>query len=759
MPRDVVGLVTGVLLSLRAGLALAAGAGGAALRHDSWVSDWIVTVPYLLGLVAIIAITFAVCAIAGRWWLLIEIVLCSVVAAASCLLVADALHVGQADSAAPPVVGATMVAALLVSRLLTARVRKYWWTLVTIALIAQVLHERFLLLGAIEAAGIGLIVASAAQLVRGTGDGYPTSDQARGYLTQMGLADASLQGSQNSPTWGAVRFTGHVHAAVPVVVDVYGRDVPEGQFMARLWRFTWLRRSTLELNFRPAEHVEHLVGVLHWVQSLEVLGPTVLAAARFEPGGEAVLVTRPAEGVLLSAMESPQMTEAVLLAAWTALRTLDQAGIALRWAQGIEIVVGPDGRAGFADFSRGEVMASAQTRDADIACLLVETARRADAQAAVLSGVEVLGRDRLLRALPLVQPLVVAQGGTRKERASLKQECELLRKAAAEALSADPVVPVPLTRVQPSRLVMPAATFLGIWLLIDQLTGFNNIADVLKSAQWLWVLVVLILTQTTNLTEAISLSGAAPATIPLGPLTLLRSATDFTGLVGGTVGRTTTIVRFFQRRGMSPTVAISSGVLYSLGGFAVQIVLAGTALLFAAGEFSTTTAGPSGSDSEILFKVLLIIVAAAFVGAIAFAIPKIRLLVSARVRPGMHAAWSNLRVIMADPAKLSRLFGGQVLTQCLGALALMAALRSVGGSASFASLIVLCTAASFFGGISPVPGGMGVMEATYISGLTLLGIPEDIAIGATLLYRLCTTYLPPIWGWLSLVWLRRHEML
>ncbi len=252
---------------------------------------------------------------------------------------------------------------------------------------------------------------------------------------------------------------------------------------------------------------------------------------------------------------------------------------------------------------------------------------------------------------------------------------------------------------------MPAATFLGIWLLIDQLAGFDNVADILKSAQWLWVLVVLLLTQATNLTEAISLSGAAPTAIPLGPLTLLGSATDFSGLVGGTVGRTTTIVRFYQRRGMSPTVAISSGVLYSLAGFAVQLVLAGVALLFAAGEFSTTTAGAPGSDSEILFKVLLVIVAAAFASAIAFAIPRIRRVVSARVRPEMQAVWSNLRTIMADPAKLSRIVGGQALTQCLGALALSAALRSVGGSASFASLIVLCTVASLFGGMSPVPGG------------------------------------------------------
>ena len=302
MPRDVIGLLLGALLSLGAGIALAAGAGGAVLAHDSWVAAWIVTVPYLLGTAAIIAITLAVCAIAGRWWLLLEIVLCSALAAAISLLVTHALHVGQGDKAAPPVVAGTMAAAVLLSRLLTVRVRKYWWTLVTVGLIAEVLHERFLLLGAIEAAGIGLIVASAAQLVRGTGDGFPTPHQARGFLTQMGLGGASLEGSGNSPTWGAVRFTGHVDTTVPVVVDLYGRDVPEGQFMARLWRFLWLRRSTLELNFRPAEQVEHVVGILHWAQSLEVLGPTVLAAARFEPGGEAILVTRPAEGVLLSAM-------------------------------------------------------------------------------------------------------------------------------------------------------------------------------------------------------------------------------------------------------------------------------------------------------------------------------------------------------------------------------------------------------------------------------------------------------------------------
>ena len=93
------------------------------------------------------------------------------------------------------------------------------------------------------------------------------------------------------------------------------------------------------------------------------------------------------------------------------------------------------------------------------------------------------------------------------------------------------------------------------------------------------------------------------------------------------------------------------------------------------------------------------------------------------------------------------------------AAALGLALRSVGESASFGGLVIVCTFTALLGGMAPVPGGMGVMEASYIAGLTLLGVPQDPAIAATLLYRLATTYLPPIWGWGAMVWLRRHDAL
>ena len=200
-------------------------------------------------------------------------------------------------------------------------------------------------------------------------------------------------------------------------------------------------------------------------------------------------------------------------------------------------------------------------------------------------------------------------------------------------------------------------------------------------------------------------------------------------------------------------------MIYSVAGFLVQIVLAGIALIISFDEFNFSSVDTSeGSDSQVLLILLLIIVAVGGVVGILFAIPKVRRIIDSRVRPELASAWGNLRSLARDPGKLLRIFAGQVLSQVLAALALGASLHAVGGSAFFGVLLVVCTASSFLGGLSPVPGGMGVMEAAYISGLTLAGVPEDVAIGATVLYRLVTAYLPPIWGWVALRWLRRHDI-
>ena len=66
---------------------------------------------------------------------------------------------------------------------------------------------------------------------------------------------------------------------------------------------------------------------------------------------------------------------------------------------------------------------------------------------------------------------------------------------------------------------------------------------------------------------------------------------------------------------------------------------------------------------------------------------------------------------------------------------------------------------SLFATFIPVPGGIGVTEFGLTVGLTGAGMTEEAALATALLYRLCTFYLPPFWGFFAMRWLTRHNYL
>ena len=84
------------------------------------------------------------------------------------------------------------------------------------------------------------------------------------------------------------------------------------------------------------------------------------------------------------------------------------------------------------------------------------------------------------------------------------------------------------------------------------------------------------------------------------------------------------------------------------------------------------------------------------------------------------------------------LFGGNLGSQVAYALVLGAALHAYGTSLPLMDLIVINSLASLLGGLAPVPGGMGVIEAGLIGGMTAAGVPQSIAVAATFTARLFT---------------------
>ena len=304
-------------------------------------------------------------------------------------------------------------------------------------------------------------------------------------------------------------------------------------------------------------------------------------------------------------------------------------------------------------------------------------------------------------------------------------------------------------------LAFGIGSLIGIWAIIGVLADVAGSLDVIKGAAWGWVALAFVLSQIPIVANAMALVGSVAGQIPFGRSMALETSNSFTQFVGGDVAAFAVRVRFFQRQGYDPASALSSGAIASTASWVAKGLLFVASIGFAAGDFQAPES--QGRHHQAIWIVVAVVLAAGIATALITAIPRLRRLARARIGSQLRSIWTDLKTIATEPRKIAYVISGSVLSQLVVALALGAALHAVGEHASLATLLVVITAAAIVGGAVPVPGGAGVIETGLIAGLTSAGIPPDQAVAAVFIQRLCTAYLPPIWGWFTLTWMRRHE--
>jgi uncharacterized membrane protein YbhN (UPF0104 family) len=241
--------------------------------------------------------------------------------------------------------------------------------------------------------------------------------------------------------------------------------------------------------------------------------------------------------------------------------------------------------------------------------------------------------------------------------------------------------------------------------------------------------------------------GSVSLAIPLVPAVLLQMAVSFVNLVAPT-GASAAImnIRFLQKQGVEIGAATSSGVLLGIAGTATQFTLFALTAIVVGQEASLSEVGGVGPHHGERSLILLLVLVTAVVVGIVVAVPVLRRFARHKVWPQVVSAARNIWGILTTPRQLFMIIGGSVAAQLLYSLCLLSCLAAYGASLSVAEIVFVNTSASFLASLVPVPGGIGVMEAAMVSGLTAFGVPPEIATAAVVTHRLFTTYLPPIWG-------------
>lgn len=609
--------------------------------------------------------------------------------------------------------------------------------------------------GIIGALGLAWMVAAIAHLVLGSPDGAPDRATVLADLASMGIVCEDLA-PVTEQQWGETTFAG-VDTQGPLRVAVIGRDATNAQFLAKLLRFIWMKDSGPGLSATREQQIEHRAYVLMVAERAGVPAPRVIDSGAVGDHGDVVLVLRDCEGACLDTIDLSGRPETeldrILDAAWATLASLHRAGIAHGGICPSALRLGPDAQVSFVDLASADGRPSEDALVVDRVALLTTSAALTTPQRAVASARRALDADDLVALQSLLEAAALPRS-TRRGVQDLKKLTAALSTQVAEVTGVTPEKLTELRRVSPANIILSAATLLGFYLLIGQFTKID-FATTFNNAQWSWVVLVVVLAQLPLFGTAMALLGAVSRPLPLRPVFILQFADKFTGLVGGGVATMAMTVRFFQKQGLSPAVAVSSSLMTSFSSGIVQFVLVGLGLL--AGDttlkFSRSGGGSSGLTDKLLIGLGVVVV----LGIVLAAIPRFRRRLMSLIGPHLQAARTNFVTVVSEPRKAVQLFAGNFLSQLCYALVLWAALHAYGEPLGVLQLIVINSIASIIGGIAPVPGGMGVIEAGLIAGFTAAGVPDQAAIAATFTARTFTAYLPPAWGWVAMQWLHRHD--
>ncbi|WP_131741915.1 lysylphosphatidylglycerol synthase transmembrane domain-containing protein [Actinomadura roseirufa] len=602
---------------------------------------------------------------------------------------------------------------------------------------------------------LGFRVERAARL----GDAAQDAREARRY--GVALAPSPGDAGRHGPARDGRDLGGRGDAGAPprrhgrdewqLELRVLDRDQQTAGVLYRVWRLLRLRGATTGRALRSLRRsLEQESLMAYAVAAAGARTPRLTGTA--EVGTEAALLAyEHVPGRRLGDVADEEVTDELLDDVWRQFRRLQAGRLAHRRLDD-GLLVGDDGRAYVTDLRSGEIAAGDLALRLDLAQLLTTLALRAGPERAVGTAADVLGAEALAAAVPLLQRVALS----RETRATLRRHRDLLTRIRERIALLTPeteAAPVRLERFQPRTIFSMVALSIAAYIVIPQVTSLD-IGHLVSTASWWWVAVALGAAALTYLAAAFMLMGFVPERLPLGRTMLVQLAASFVKLVApAAVGGVAINTRYLQRSGVRPGPAVASVGASQLVGMATHILLL---ILFG---FLTGSANNATKDLAPSRTIVIVLLALGLVAGLAVTVPKVRRIVTARMKSMFSGVVPRLVDVLQSPRKLCTGLGGTLLLTIAFVLCLDSSIRAFGGSLEWTAVVVVFLTANALGSAAPTPGGLGAVEGALTLALTISGLAAETATSAVLLYRLLTLWLPVLPGWAAFAYLQRKGVI
>ncbi len=519
----------------------------------------------------------------------------------------------------------------------------------------------------------------------------------------------------------------------------------------RLYRYLRRREVGDEHPFwsprRRADH-EALVALKAHVDG--VATPAVRAVTPVGDNRSSTLVAFDrVAGRRLAVLDNEDFTQELLGQVFDIAASLRRARIAHRNMGLRRFLLDDHGRVHVVDFENAELAADLPVLANDLTELLCAMAVRVGPARAVEAAAVSVGYPALIGVLPRLQPVALSSA-TRAEVAGEEGLLARLGEEIRRAAGVDAVPLAQLERVKPRTVLLVVMSGFAVYALLPQLANASDVAQEISQAQIWWVAAAVLASAVTYLGAATSLTGATPDRMPWTSLAVAQVACQFANFATpAQVGGMALNVRFMQKHGSDPPVAVAAVGLNAVTGLVVHLALFGAFAYWAGTQDAFAFEWPLAT---ILVVAAVVVVA----GLITLAIPVGRHFVRDRLLPILGRAVVGIRDISRNPLKIAFLLGGALLLSAAYIAALACSVAAFGLEVPLASVGVVFLASSAVAAAAPTPGGVGVVEATLSAGLIGIGISADVALSAVLVYRFATFWLPLAPGWVAFTGLQRH---